>query len=328
MPDIISIGESLIDFLSVEKNVLIENTTGFSIAPGGAPANVAAAVAKLGGSSGFIGKVGEDSFGRMIKNTLRDAGVNVDLILLDKRVNTTLAFISVRENGEPDYTFYRNHCGADLALHQEELNEGYIKDSKILHFGSISFIGEPLKSATLKAMNIAQGANRILSFDPNLRPSLWDNLRHAKLEIENGLQLADIVKVTDEEMEFITGENNLTKGTDVIIKYGPRIVIVTRGPRSCFYNDGQIAVEVPAFEVEHVDTTGAGDAFIGGILCKILERIEKNQAIFSIEKDEIIEILRFAHACGAVTVLRKGVIPALPTLPEVEKFLKEQGNQE
>jgi sugar/nucleoside kinase (ribokinase family) len=147
------------------------------------------------------------------------------------------------------------------------------------------------------------------------------------LEIENGLQLADIVKVTDEELEFITGENNLLKGTDVIIKYGPRIVIVTRGPRSCFYNDGQFAVEVPAFEVEPVDTTGAGDAFIGGILCKILERRERNQAVFSMEKDEVMKILTFAHACGAVTVLRKGVIPALPTLPEVEKFLIERGKR-
>lgn len=321
MPDVISIGEALIDFLSEEKGVLIENTGGFTIAPGGAPANVAAAVAKLGGSAGFIGKVGNDSFGRMIRNTLIGAGVNTDFLLLDKKVNTTLAFISVKENGEPDFTFYRNHCGADLALRQDELNEGYITESKILHYGSISFTGEPLKSATLKALRIARGANRILSFDPNLRPTLWDSLHTAKGEIENGLQYADIVKLTDEELSFITDTSSLVKGTDMILKYGPRFVIVTRGSDSCFFNDGSNGFEVSAFEVEACDTTGAGDAFIGGLLFNLVRRIEKNESVFNLEKEEAESILRFAHACGALTVTKKGVIPALPSVTEVEQFL-------
>jgi len=326
MPDIISIGEALIDFLSTDKGVSIENTTGFTIAPGGAPANVAAAVAKLGVNSGFIGKVGGDSFGRLIINTLSEAGVNTDLLLVDKKVNTTLAFISVKENGEPDFTFYRNHCGADLALRQDELNEGYINDSEILHFGSISFTGEPLKSATIRAIKIARGADKIISFDPNLRPSLWENLRFAKSEIKNGLQYADMVKLTDEELEFITGDANIVKGTDIIIKHGPRFVIVTRGSRSCFYNDGITTFEVPAYEIEPVDKTGSGDAFVGGVLFKTLQRLRSNKPIFNIEKDEMFEIIRFAHACGALTATRKGVIPALPSAAEVEAFLKKAGD--
>jgi len=323
MPDFIAIGEALIDFLSKDQGVLVENTTGFSIAPGGAPANVCSAVAKLGGSSGFIGKVGNDSFGRMIKNTLNRAGVDLHLLKLDKSVNTTLAFISVKSNGEPDYTFYRNHCGADLALKADEIEEGYIYDSKIFHFGSLSFTGEPLRSTTLKAIEKARSSNKFISFDINIRPSLWSSMRLAKSAIENGLEFADLVKLTDEELQFISGTKNIIKGTDIILKYGPRIVIVTRGSNSCYFNNGIFELEVPPFEVDPVDVTGAGDAFVGGILLKFLDRIKMGKSLFSIEKGEAGEIIRFAHACGAITVMRKGVIPALPTLDEVKQFLKE-----
>lgn len=322
MADIVSIGEALIDFLSIDKGVPIEETTGFTIAPGGAPANVAAAVAKLGGSSGFIGKVGDDAFGRMIKNTLASSGVDTSQLILDPDVNTTLAFISVKENNEPDFLFYRKHCGADLALNGDEIDEGYILESKILHYGALSFTGEPLRTATLRAIEIARGAKKILSYDPNLRPSLWDNLEIAKDEMIGGLQYADIVKITEDELEFLTGTTNLLKGTNTIIKYGPRIVIVTRGARSSFFNNGDVTVEIPAIEVETVDTTGAGDAFVGGILLKVLERLKKDLPIYTMTEEEVREIINFAHCCGAITVQRKGVIPALPTLDEVSSFMK------
>jgi fructokinase len=322
MADIVTMGESLIDFLSIEKGVLIENTTGFTIAPGGAPANVAAAVAKLGGSAGFIGKVGKDSFGSMIRHALLDVGVNIDLLIMDKSVNTTLAFISIKGNGEPDYTFYRNHCGADLALKQDEIEKGYIEDLKILHFGSLNFSGEQLRSTTIAAVETARNLNKIISFDPNLRPSLWDSQRRAKSEMENGLQYADIVKLTDVELEFITGAKNLLKGTDMILKYGPRMVIVTRGKESCFFNNGDLYLEYPPFEVELVDATGAGDAFVGAILFSINRRLRENKEVFALQRSEIEAILRFASGCGALTVTRKGVIPALPTFGEAREFLK------
>ena len=321
MPDIVTIGEALIDFLSIDVNVTLEQTTGFTIAPGGAPANVAAAVSKLGGSSGFIGKVGDDSFGRKIKNTLEEVGVDTGNLIIDKNVNTTLAFIAMDENKQPDYTFYRNHCGADLALKYDEIEEGYIFDSKIFHFGSLSFTGEPLRSATLRAIEVARGSNKLISFDPNLRASLWENLDDAKAEIINGLQYSDIVKLTDEELVFITETSSITKGTDMLLKYGPRAIVVTRGPKSCFYNNGDIFIEVPAFEIDVIDTTGGGDAFVGGMLIKFLQRIKDDKTIFALEKEEATDIMRFAQACGAITVTRKGVIPALPTIEDVNQFL-------
>jgi fructokinase len=321
MPDIVTIGESLIDFLSTERGVLIEEAAGFTIAPGGAPANVAAAVAKLGGRSGFIGKVGKDSFGIMIRNTLLEAGVDVEQLVMDRSVNTTLAFISVKPSGEPDFVFYRNHCGADLALRGDEIDRGYLEDVRILHFGSISLTGEPLKSATLRTIEVVRKSDGIISYDPNLRPSLWENLRTAQAEIENGLEHADIVKLTDAELEFMTGTGNLSRGTHLILKFGPRMVFVTRGKESCYFNNGSMEFEYPTFETELVDATGAGDAFMGGVLLLLNERLEKGESIFEPSREEIEEILRFATACGALTVMKKGVVPALPTLDEVLGFL-------
>ncbi len=321
MPDIVTIGEALIDFISVQKGVLIENSSGFTAAPGGAPANVAVAVAKLGGSSGFIGKVGADSFGKMIRNALTEAGVDLDSFKMDTAVNTTLAFVATRENDEPDFTFYRNHCGADIALRPDELDEGYISEAKIFHFGSLNFTSEPLKSATMRAVEIATGAKRIISFDPNLRPSLWDNLQTAKVEMETGLEYADIVKLTEEELEFLAGTAHLVKGTNLLLKYGPRLVIVTRGGRSSFFNNGMITCDVPVFEVDFVEATGAGDAFVGGVLVSILERVNKGLPLFELGENEARDIITFANACGALTVTKKGVIPALPTLKDVQSFI-------
>ncbi len=323
MPEIIAIGEALIDFLSIDRDVSIEETSGFTIACGGAPANVSVAVSKLGESSGFIGKVGDDSFGRRIKRMLERTKVDTRNLILDRSVNTTLAFVSVKKSGEVDFTFYRNHCGADLALKQDEIDEGYIFEAKLLHFGSLSFTGEPLKSATLKAIEVARGANKLISFDPNLRPSLWDSMRRAKSEIENGLQYADIVKLTDEELSFITDTDNLVKGTNMLLKYGPRIVVVTRGGNPCFFNNGDYYVEVPPYRVDVVDATGGGDAFVGGLLVKLIRRLREGKSIFEIEEKEAVNILSFANACGAITVSRKGVIPALPDMSEVEDFMEK-----
>ena len=324
MPDIITIGESLIDFLSVEKGVLIEDSSGFTIAPGGAPANVAAAVAKLGGRSGFMGKVGKDSFGVMIRKTLQESGVNVDHLLMDDTVNTTLAFISVKQDGEPDFLFYRNHCGADVAMRKEEIRHEYIEGASILHFGSINFTREPLRSATIDAVEWARGKGILISFDPNLRPSLWDSMARAKTEMQRGLAYADIVKLTDVELQFITGESSPEKGTESILEYGPRMVLVTRGEESCYFRNEQMFFEYPTFSVQFVDSTGAGDSFMGGTLLRLFERKCNGDAIITIPRGDMEAILRFATACGALTVTRKGVIPALPTLQEVQTFLDKQ----
>jgi len=325
MPDVVTIGEALIDFLATRRGVLIEETTGFTIAPGGAPANVAAAVSRLGGSAGFIGKVGADSFGSMIRNVLQEAGVDLELFRMDRKVNTTLAFISVKDNGEPDFTFYRNHCGADIALRQDELDQGYLAESRVLHFGSLSFTHEPLRGTLRRAIDLAHGAGNLVSFDVNLRPSLWEDLDRAREEIEGGLELADIVKLTDEELEFVTGTSHLQRGTNLLLKYGPRMVIVTRGARSSYLNNGDLAFEAAPFAVEAVDTTGAGDAFVASVLLWCVERLRAGQPVFAAEREELQRMMRFANACGALTATRKGVIPVLPARDEVERFLDERG---
>jgi sugar/nucleoside kinase (ribokinase family) len=325
MPEILTIGEALIDFLSVDRGVLIEETTGFTVAPGGAPANVAAAVVRLGGSAGFVGKVGKDSFGRKIRAILQETGVDLHLFKMDRNVNTTLAFISVKENNEPDFTFYRNHCGADIALRPEELETGYITEASILHFGSLSFTHEPLRSAVIKAVEAARGAGRIISFDPNLRPSLWSSMDRAREEIENGMEYADIVKLTDEELEFVTGTADPERGTNALLKYGPRMIIVTRGSRSTFFNNGDLTFQVPVFKVDQVDTTGAGDAFVASMLVWCAGQARNGQPVFGAEEGELKRMVKRANASGAITVTRKGVIPALPTMQEVEQFLGSRG---
>ena len=327
MAEILSIGEALIDFLSVEKGVLIESADAFTAAPGGAPANVAAAASKLGGDAGFIGKVGKDSFGRMIRNALTGAGVDCQMLFVDEQVNTSLAFIAVKPDGEPDFTFFRNRCGADLALRREEIDERQVRGARVLHYGSISFTGEPLKSATLWAMEVAKASGSVLSYDPNLRPSLWDNLGRARAQIMNGMRYADIVKMTAEELAFISetagalSVREITNRCGKILGYGPKAVVVTRGAESCVYCEEGMALEVPAFKVAPVDTTGGGDAFVGGLLVKLCARVKAGERIHRMGKEQTAQIVRFAHACGALTVTRKGVIPALPTLTEVEEFL-------
>jgi len=220
--------------------------------------------------------------------------------------------------------FFRNHCGADLALHHGEIDEGYVSESRVLHFGSLSFTGEPLGTATERAISIARGSGRTVSYDPNLRPSLWENLEQAMARITDGLEYADIVKCTQEEMEFITGTDGFLKGTNSILKYGPRMVLVTRGAESCFFNNGDVSFEFPTFEVDCIDTTGAGDAFFGGVLVNLVERMKKDLPVFGIDRETAEGIMRFACACGAITVTKKGVIPALPTRAEVETFLKSR----
>lgn len=322
MSEVICLGEILMDMLPDKKGVSWSEISSFSPVPGGAPANVSVGLAKLGIKVGFIGKVGEDPFGTLLVNTLRESGVDVSQVKFDTDVRTTLGFVSINKEGKNDFFFYRNP-GADMMLHPEELNKNLIVQSKLFHFGSISMTDEPCYSTTLQAIQLARKHKVFISFDPNLRPQLWKDLQQAKAKIMEGLEKTDLVKVNDTELELITGTMDLVKGTDWLLRRGPKLVIVTRGEKGSFFRNEEEFVSFPAYRVKVVDTVGCGDAFTAAIICQFLLLNERGRDIFHLSKEEMERILKFASAAGALTATKKGVMPSLPTKKEIEEFLED-----
>ncbi|QCX34396.1 carbohydrate kinase [Caloramator sp. E03] len=312
MFDVAALGELLIDFTPAG----VSNTGNdlFQKNPGGAPANVLVAVSRLGKKTAFVGMVGKDQFGFFLRDVLKDNGVDVSGLKFSENVNTTLAFVHLDKNGDRSFSFYRNP-GADMMLKEEDLNYEVIDNSNIFHFGSISMTDEPSRSATLKAVEAAKNKGAIISYDPNLRPPLWKSLKDAKERIIEGLRYADILKVSDEEMEFITGTRDLQEGSSILYKMGIKLVLVTLGEDGCFYKYKKEIGKIDGFRVKVIDTTGAGDAFLGGVLYKICQKGICD--ISSIEKSEMEDIIRFANCVGALATTKKGAIPAMPTLNEV-----------
>mgnify|MGYP000381808207 CR=1 FL=1 len=299
----------------MRKGFPLWRAPGFLKAAGGAPANVSAGLGKLGASVGFIGKVGNDPFGIFLKNTLLECNVDVSHILVSNQYRTTLAFVSLTEEGERDFVFFRNP-GADMMLSPEEIDEEYIKGAKIFHFGSISLINEPYRSATLHALKIAKENALLVSYDPNLRLSLWENEEKAKNGISLGLGFADIVKLSEEEVHFLTGKD-IEEGCEELLETGKKMVVITLGEKGCYYCTEKGRGYVEGFKVKVVDTTGAGDGFVAGMLYKILECGED-----FLRRGE--EIFRFANAVGALTCEKRGAIRGLPTLRRVRRFLKKR----
>jgi len=318
--EIISLGEAIIDFVSLESGVSLIESPGFEKAAGGGPANVAVGVARLGIRSGFMGKVGDDEFGYFLAKVLKDNDVDISALIYEPKVKTGLAFVSLKKDGERDFMFYRDPS-ADMLLSCEEINSEYIRKARIFHFGSISLISEPSKSATLKAVEIAKEEGILISYDPNMRLSLWENEDQAKEEIEEGLKWADVVKIDQGELEFITGTSNLRKGSNKILGYGAELVVVTLGKDGCYYNNRNKESSLNGFKVKAVDATGAGDGFVAGMLVGLVEGDDTGRKKVEIKEDALDSVMKFANAVGAVTTLRKGAIPALPRRNEVFDFI-------
>lgn len=314
---IVSFGEMLIDFVPTESGVSLAEAPGFLKAPGGAPANVAIAVARLGGKAAFVGKLGDDEFGHMLAGILKQYGVTGEGILFDQGARTALAFVTLRADGEREFMFYRNPS-ADMLLKPDELNFELIKSAKVFHYGSISLIVEPCRSAHLKAMEVAKDAGALLSYDPNLRLPLWPSAEEARKQIMSIWEKADVIKVSDVELEFLTGnpkiddENALTLWKDNL-----KLLLVTLGDNGCRYYTKHFRGSVEAFHVKSVDTTGAGDSFVGALLAKIVD----DQSILE-DEQRLRGVLKFANACGAITTTKKGAIPALPTESEAFTLVK------
>jgi fructokinase len=321
MPQLISIGELLIDFVSFERDVSLLDSSGFTKAPGGAPANVAAGFARLGGTAGFIGKVGEDPFGYYLKAVLDAIPVDTSALVFDKEARTTLSFVANHSSGIRDCVFYRNP-GADMLLSPEEISEAYIEQAQIFHYGSISFNSPLSKQATLRALEYAKRHRLLISYDPNLRMSLWDNEALAREEINAGFQYADLVKISEEEMEFITGSHTLEACAAYILHKGPRLVLISRGKDGCYYSDGKTSGAISGIKVNAIETTGAGDAFMAAVLYQLSQKIKAGlEASLQVDA-ELLAILQFANAAGALATTRVGAIPALPTTAEVKELLQ------
>ncbi|KAF6143913.1 hypothetical protein GIB67_001707 [Kingdonia uniflora] len=306
-PLIVSFGEMLIDFVPDVSGVSLAKAPGFIKAPGGAPANVACAITKLGGASAFIGKFGDDEFGRMLVDILKQNGVNSDGVCFDPNARTALAFVTLKTNGEREFMFYRNPS-ADMLLKESELNIALIKQANILHYGSISLITEPCRSAHMTAMKAAKEAGILLSYDPNVRLPLWPSSEAAREGIKSIWKEADFIKVSDDEVAFLThGDANDENNVLSLWYDGLKLLVVTDGEKGCRYFTKNFKGRVNGFAVKTVDTTGAGDAFVGSLLLAI----SKNEAIFGDQK-KLEEALTFANACGAICTTKKGAIPALP----------------
>jgi fructokinase len=320
MYDVCALGDLLIDF--TPSGVNDQNAALFARNPGGAPANVLAMMNKLGGQTAFIGKVGDDEFGRFLEQTLAGAGIDTGGLILDPAYQTTLAFVHLFEDGDRSFSFYRKD-GADLMLRWEEVNRRIIDDSKMFHFGAVSLSGQPCRDTVQEAVHYAESRGKFISYDPNYRPLLWPNKTEAKTEIAKFLGSADILKVSEEEMILLTGETELEKGASLLMEKGPAIVLVTLGARGAYYRYAAGTGNLPAYDVKTIDTTGAGDSFLGAVLFRLKDK--SRAELESISPEEFADIVDFANAAGSLSTAKRGAIPALPTIEEIENCRKSMG---
>ncbi|MCK8817721.1 aminoimidazole riboside kinase [Natroniella sulfidigena] len=313
---VITLGEALIDFIPLDKT-----NTKFKKNPGGAPANVAVGVSKLGAKASFVGKVGADLLGQFLQETLQNNGVNTEGMILSDQAKTQLVFVTLDQSGERSFEFYAE-TSADALLSKDELSEGLFKNNKIFHYGSISLINEPARSATEYAVELARKNDLLISYDPNLRLSLWDDAQKAKEGIVSMLGTTDILKVSDEELEFITGETNIESGSKVLAdKYDIPLIIVTCGSQGAYYYYQEQLYFIPAMKVETVDTTGAGDAFVSGVLYKLNQA---DRPLTNLDSKFLNSTVEFASISGALAASAKGAMVALPTVDKVEQILAER----
>lgn len=321
MGKLYAIGEVLIDFVPLQKGLPLKDVVSFEKAPGGAPANVAATVAKYGGKSSMITKVGEDPFGDFLIEKLESAGVEIDKIQRTNEAKTGIAFVSLKEDGERDFSFYR-HPSADLLLQEEEIDSNWFEQGDILHFCSVDLVESPMKQAHKKAINAVIDGDGLVSFDPNVRLSLWDNPEACRNAIIEFIPRAHIVKISDEELEFITNRFNIDDAIQSIFIGNVKAVLYTKGAAGADLYIKGYKFESNGYPVKTVDTTGAGDAFIGGVIYKLLEMRACPSILEEILKENHAEILAFANGSGALTTTGKGAIPSLPTKAGITELIK------
>ena len=313
--DVVALGELLIDF--TDNGISEQGNTIFEANPGGAPCNVLAMLQKLGNRTAFIGKVGEDIFGTKLKGVLEEVGIDTAGLIVDKESRTTLAFVQTFEDGDRDFSFYRNP-GADMMLTEEELNEDLIENCSIFHFGTFSMTHEGVRKATKKAIKKAKEKGSLISFDPNLRPPLWNSLDEAKEQVAYGLGQCDFLKISDNEIQWFTGEEDFDKGIEKLQKeYNIPLIVLSMGKDGSRAYYKNIKVDKLAFVQEKtIETTGAGDTFGGCCLHYILK-----YGIDNLDEEKLDEMLTFANAAASIITTRKGALRVMPVKDEVEEFI-------
>lgn len=312
--DVIAMGELLIDFTMNGESEQGNNM--FEACPGGAPCNVLAMLNKLGKKTAFLGKVGQDQFGVLLKNTLDEAGIDTSNLKMDADVNTTLAFVHTFPDGDREFSFYRNP-GADMKLTAGEVDAEFLKKARLFHFGTLSMTHDGVREATKKALDIAKENGLLISFDPNLRPPLWSSLELAKEQMEYGFQFCDILKISDNEIQFVSGKEDYDEGIQYLQeKYNIPLILLTLGKDgSRAYYKG-MRVERGGFTMKTIETTGAGDTFCGSSLNYVLEH-----GIENLTEEQLGEMMTFANAAAALITTRKGAIRSMPEKEEVLEVL-------
>ncbi len=324
MDQIITFGELLIDFVPTVSGVSLVEAPAFKKAPGGAPANVAVGLARLGVPTAFIGKVGEDAFGHFLVQTLEQAGVDVHNVHYSTEARTALAFVTLRADGEREFMFYR-HPSADMLLTPQELDLTAIQAARAFHYGSISLISEPSRSATFHAIQAARSAGKLVSYDPNLRLNLWSDAEAARSGMRSAWHLAQVIKISEEELAFLHQGSLLDISDITSIESAARalwhpeldLMVITLGKLGCVYLTRKSIGKVAGFSVQSIDATGAGDGFVAGLLKGLYQQPRVWE-----DEPALQAACRFANAVGALTTTERGAIPALPTLSAVEQFLK------
>ena len=311
--DVTALGELLIDF--TENGESSQGNPLFEANPGGAPCNVLAMLSKLGHKTAFIGKVGNDFFGEQLKRAITEVGIDSGYLLKDDEVHTTLALVHTYPDGDRDFSFYRDP-GADMMLTENEISEVVIKDSRIFHFGTLSMTHEGVRAATKKAVRFAREAGALISFDPNLRPPLWKSMNEAREQILYGLEECHILKISDNEIQWLTGKTDYTEGVEWINeRYRIPLILVSMGKQgSRAYYNGRMVEAAPFLQENTIETTGAGDTFCGCVLHYICEN-----GLEDLSDEDLKQMLTFANAAASLVTTRKG---ALRVMPEEEEILE------
>ncbi len=314
--DVVALGELLIDF--TENGVSGQGNTIFEANPGGAPCNVLAMLNQLGRKTAFMGKVGVDIFGNKLKGVLDEVGIDTSALLMDPDVRTTLAFVQTFADGDRDFSFYRNP-GADMMLTEGEVDEEMLAQCRVFHFGTLSMTHDEVRKATKKAIAIAKESGAVISFDPNLRPPLWSSLDLAKEQVDYGLRQCDVLKISDNEIQWFTGKEDYDEGIKVLQDtYHIPLILLSMGKEGsrAYYRDLRVE-RAPYLQENTIETTGAGDTFGGSCLNFVLE-----YGLDGLDEEKLSHMLSFANAAASLITTRKGALRVMPKPEEVEKLMQ------